>query len=133
MPLPSGSVGYYDQTPDMLVPDEGWILVNDSDLMYLWGDAKKLKTGVRYTATIPWYGDGGGAEGNASQRVGPLLSYMFYEKPGSAFDKPTLILLAQWHFQHRFRTGQDVSAAIPYIALAFSFEGDLIRWHRTSK
>jgi hypothetical protein len=128
MPLPDGSVGYYDQTPDMLVANDGWTLVNDADVIYLWGASAKLKTGVRYTGTLPWYGDGGGPEGNASHRIGPLISYMFYEKPGAAFDKPTLILLSQWHVQHRFRTGEDVSAAIPYLALAFTFEGDLLPW-----
>jgi len=133
MPLEAGDVGYYDQTPDMLVPGNGWLFTNDTNLMYLWGKSQKLKTGVRYTATIPFYGNGEGPEGNQSHRVGPMITYMLWDKPGSAFNKPTFILMSQWHVVHRFRTGEDVSAAIPYLALAFSFEGDLIPWAKTAK
>ena len=37
---------------------------------------------------------------------------------------PTAILLVQWWAQHRWRTGEDVHPAMPYIVLGFSFEGD---------
>lgn len=35
--------------------------------------------------------------------------------------------MAQWWLLHRFRTGEDVTQAYPYIAIAFRVEGDLFR------
>jgi len=37
-----------------------------------------------------------------------------------------VLVLAQWHLQHRFRTGEDVTAALPCLAVAFQFVGDLL-------
>jgi hypothetical protein len=39
----------------------------------------------------------------------------------------TLLLLVNWYLAHRWRTGQDVSAAIPYVLLGLSFHHDLLR------
>ena len=44
---------------------------------------------------------------------------------GDAFEKPTLLLIANWYLSHRWRTGADVTQAFPYLALAFRFEGTL--------
>lgn len=123
--LPVGDTVFYDQTPDMLVPDEGWMLQNDLDGIWLAG---KLKAGVRWTHVLPWYGNGLGDEGNALHRVGPLVAYTLREEPGAVVANPTILVLSQWHVVHRFRAGQEVSAAIPYLAVALTFEGDLIPW-----
>jgi len=120
-----GTSVYYDQTPDMLVPAKGWLMVSDLDGIYV-HPAEKLKVGVRWTYTAPWYGNGDGSEGNDSHRLGPLVAYTFFDRPGAAFNEPTALVLAQWHLQHRFRTGEDVSQALPYLALAFQFTGDLL-------
>ena len=47
---------------------------------------------------------------------------------GAAFNAPTVIAMVQWHVQHNYRTGADVHPAIPYVAVAFLFEGDIIPW-----
>ncbi len=125
MDLPEGMIAFYDQTPDIMAPNNGWVWANDLDVIGMFG---KLRAGVRYTAVVPWYGEGEGSDGNQVHRVGPLISYTFKNKPGSTFDQPAIVLISQWHVVHRFRTGQDVSQALPYLALAFTFQGDLIPW-----
>ena len=50
------------------------------------------------------------------------------QAPGSRFHAPTVILLAQWYTRHAYRTGEDVSQGLPYLAAAFIFSGDLIPW-----
>ena len=114
---------FYDQTPDVLVPNRGWVMVSDLDGIALLGS---LRAGVRWTYTAPFFE--GGSHGNDTHRIGPLLAYTFREEKGATIANPTALLLTQWHLKHRFRTGEDVSQAIPYLALAFLFEGDLIPW-----
>ncbi|MBW2258390.1 MAG: hypothetical protein JRI25_27875 [Deltaproteobacteria bacterium] len=71
--ITDGTVAYYDQTPDMLVPDKGWLMVSDLDVLYVHPD-NTLKAGVRWTYTAPYYGNGLKSEGNDSQRLGPRPS-----------------------------------------------------------
>lgn len=123
--LPEDAVAFYDQTPDMLVPLDGWLLVSDLDAIALLGP---VKAGARWTWTAPYFGEGDKSLGNDSHRVGPLVTYTFRERPGATIANPTALLLAQWHVKHPFRTGQDVSQALPYLALGFLFEGDLVPW-----
>lgn len=78
-------------------------------------------------------------------RIGPLIAYNFREASHSRFNAPTVFMALQWWVQHRYRTGatpeavaremalgnptvpQDfVSSAVPYVALGFSFRGDLL-------
>ena len=72
-----------------------------------------------------------------THRVGPALLYTIFDRPDLRFNKPTLILLMQWWAKSRYRTGQDVSAGIPYFVLGFRFEGDLLpdpkRWNAKSQ
>ena len=58
-------------------------------------------------------------------RTGPLLAYVFFDDPNTAFNKPAILLILNWNIKHRFRTGRDVSAAVPYVVLGFKFEGTL--------
>ncbi|MCA9687412.1 MAG: hypothetical protein KC457_34945, partial [Myxococcales bacterium] len=60
-------------------------------------------------------------------RLGPALGYVFYDQPQkrARFNKPTLLLMPQWNILHRWRTGRDVSAAMPTIVIAFAFSGQL--------
>jgi hypothetical protein len=63
---------------------------------------------------------------NEVHRLGPLVAHTFERRPGTRFDAPTLILLAQWHLVHRYRTGRDVDIGLPYLALVFQFTGGLL-------
>jgi hypothetical protein len=98
--------------------------------------------GVRGSAT-----DGCGA-GNffdpngPMHRIGPLIAYNIRESYHARFNAPTVFLAVQWWVSHRYRTGDRsaqetmlgnstaaadyVASAMPYLALGFSFRGDLL-------
>lgn len=129
--LRDGGKVFYDQTLDILVPDGGWSLTNDLDLLVLFNNG--LKLGARYTVTQAFYkkrhfqqGEPVSQPNGPTHRIGPAVLYTFYDKPQRRFNKPTLIVLSQWWARHRYRTGADVNAAVPYIVLGFLFEGDLL-------
>lgn len=114
---------FYDPLYDLLRPRSGWSLMNDADLLVYLLD-EHLIVGARYSLGVAfWPGDLGT---EATHRLGPLLAYRFFIEPGAAFDAPTAIALVQWHLEHPYRAGADVSQAIPYIVLGFAFQGDLL-------
>ncbi len=123
---------FYDQITDMLVPNDGWFLVNDVDVLALFDVG--LAIGARWTYSHPFYtatsyaptDDPSHAPNNDIHRLGLIAAYTFEDNHGARFDRPTLILIAQWHLVHRYRTGADVNVAAPYTALAFQFTGDLL-------
>ena len=124
---PHGPQYIYDKTLDVLRPNAGWAFTNDLDLLVLTDFG--LKAGARYTFTGVNYDDAVAtlADANApTHRVGPALAYTFFEDPiGTRWNAPTLLLLAQWWAVHRYRTGEESSAALPYILVGFSQRGDL--------
>jgi hypothetical protein len=128
--LRAGDTVSYDQTLDIAIPDDGWAMTNDLDVLYLAN--KQLTIGARYTLTEAFYqprhfqpAEPESRPNGPTHRVGPAVLYTFFNRPHQRFNKPTLIVLVQWWAAHRFRTGQDVSAAVPYFVLGFRFEGDL--------
>lgn len=122
----------YDIFYDLLVPNGGWFANNDVDVLYIapWG----LSAGVRWTANHAYYQSAHFAPGEDTSRspnmpmhrVGPLVAYSFWKNRGGAFDNPTLLFLANWWLAHRYRTGAEVSQAVPYIAVGFQFTGELL-------
>lgn len=127
--LNPGERTFYDQYLDLLHADEGWSIVNDLDVMYL-SDFGFI-FGARYTVAKAFHEPDVGPGAQAVHRVGPLVAYRFHEDEYSSFSQPTLILLTQWFVEHPYRTGQRVTQALPYIALAFSFNADL--WNSWKK
>jgi hypothetical protein len=129
--LRDGDRVFYDQFYDVLVPNEGWFLSNDTDLLYVTDFG--LVAGARHTVTHAFYGDRHFAPGEADldlnptmHRVGPFLAYTFSKDPaGTFFGNPTVLLIANWWLSHRYRTGEDVSVGLPYIVAGFMFTGDL--------
>jgi hypothetical protein len=133
MDLREGDSVYYEPRYDVLAPNDGWALTNESDLLYLTDFG--LVAGVRNTVVHAFYRDEHVREGESTNtanvpmvRFGPFLAYIFDDKPKKKFIKPTLILIVNWWLKNRYRTGQDVSQAFPYMVLAFKFQGDL--WSR---
>jgi hypothetical protein len=133
MKLSQGDRLFYNPRIDALVPDGGWAMVNDTDLVWL--TPFRLIAGVRFSVVHAFYRDGDYRAGESRDnintplmRVGPLLAYVFYDKPERRFNKPTLLMIINWHLKHRFRTGADVSRAIPYFVLGFRVSGEL--WKR---
>ena len=124
---------YLDPTLAALVPQKGFTLTDDLDV--LWLDGKGLVAGVRTSLLHPFFGDRHFAPGEAhfddanQLRSGPLVAYRFFKDDGKVFNAPTLFVLCNWYLQHRYRTGAEVSQAIPYLAVGFGFFGDLIGLH----
>lgn len=113
--LRSGDRYVYDSDFDTLVEDGGWLLTNDADLLLLPHDRWAL--GLRHHLSRPLYE---GGEKNAVHRLGPLVSYAFW--PEREYSSLRLLVLINWHLRHRFRTGQDVSAVVPWAALGLLWE-----------
>lgn len=120
---------FYNQYIDYLVKDGGFTITNDLDLFYLADFG--LLAGARYSLGIAFHDDSSTDAAQLTQRVGPVLGWRFFDEYGAAFNQPTLLLLVQWWLSHPYRTGDEVSQGIPYIALAFSFNGDL--WTSTQR
>ena len=123
---------FYDQYFDLLLPGAGWFLTNDADVLVQVNE--HLILGVRHSFADVFYRaadfapDGERDTDSApTHRIGPLAAWTFFDEPGAAFNRPTLVLILNWYLQHRFRTGADVSQAVPYVVLGFAFGGDLFR------
>jgi hypothetical protein len=129
--LREGDNVFYDQVTDMLMPDAGISLVSDFDAAYLGLDGR-LVLGVRYTASLPFYSADSYQEGepeendNSSHRAGPVVAYTFFNRDGAAFNAPTVLAMAQWWIDHRYRTGVETSQGTPLALVGFRVHGDLI-------
>jgi hypothetical protein len=113
------------------------VLINDSDI--LWVTNKGLSAGLRGTTTRSFFPKRVYADGQDTKdpigpmfRMGPLIAYSFFDKPEKKFNKPTLLLIAQWHLKQRWRTTVQGAGltdfthpAYPTITLGFAFFGDL--------
>ncbi len=131
--LREGDRVFYDQLFDVLVPNDGWTLVNDVDL--LWVSSFGLNAGLRWSLAEPLYDenrhyargeDANAAPSNSIHRLGLLAAYTLSSTPGGRLDTANAVLIAQWPLLHRWRTGADVSGALPYIALALQLRGNLL-------
>lgn len=128
----AGDRVFYDQISDLLVPNDGWTLTNDVDVLGMLDFG--LTIGARWTYSHAFYDASHYLPGEDPtfvpetdiHRLGILGAYTFEDNQGARFDRPTIILILQWHLVHRYRTGADVHVAAPYAALAFQFTGDLL-------
>lgn len=129
---------YYDIRIDALVPNNGWVIFNDTDLMWAQdfkGPRKStLLAGARATVIKAFYpdsvyepGDPSGDPNGPIFKIGPNIGYIFYDRPKERprFNRPTLLLIPQWNVIHRWRSGRDVNIGYPTISLAFVFTGQL--------
>jgi hypothetical protein len=132
---------FYAVRYDILAPARGWMLANDTDLLWLQnmkGPRKAtLMAGARASTLMPFFPERVYEEGDVIEnpvgpqfRLGPAFGYIFYDRPDRhpRFNRPTLLLMPQWNIKHRWRTGRDVSTAFPTIIMAFVFTGQL--WGR---
>ncbi len=114
---------FYDQYWDRLAPDERWMVLVDSDVLFV---AEKLRLGLRHTFSDTLDGVEGTDGALAHHRVGPLFAWQFADEGGtSAFDHPTLFVLSQWWLQHPYRAGQEQPSGLPLLAIGFAFDGTL--------
>lgn len=129
--LRPGDVLFYEAGADTLVPNNGLVLSNDVDVAWL--TRVHLAVALRYTLVVPLYQPGHYAPGdvhdsalNRQQRLGPALAYTFLDRQFTRFHSVTLFGVAAWYLEHRYRTGADVSAAVPYLLGGVSFQSDLL-------
>jgi hypothetical protein len=120
-----GQVAFYDQSTDLLAPNNGWVWTNDFDLLALLPNGFTL--GARWTAAQALHGTEGQAS-RVNHRVGPILAVTLFNRPGASFNTPTLFLITQWNAQHPYRTGQESKTIVPTVAVGFAFTGDLVPW-----
>ena len=134
MNLRAGDHVWYESTLDVALPGKGMVFANDLDLLYQvkLGGAT-LNVGPRYTVVAPFYSADqvlptqfvGGVD-NGLQRLGLLAAYTFYDDGYSKFNKPTALLMSSWYLKQRYRTGADVSQAVPYLLIGFAFQSDFL-------
>jgi hypothetical protein len=130
MRLRDGDRVWYDATLDTLVPGKGFNYTNDLDVLFL--GRPPLVLGARYSLVEPLYASRHLAEGedltvdNSHHRVGLLAAYVFWDEGYTAFNKPAVLLNVAWYLTHRYRTGAEVSQAVPYVVLGFAFQSDLL-------
>ncbi len=132
--LRDGDTSFYEPINDLIVPNRGWFLSNDVDAFYLIGlGERSLAIGARWTYSAPLFQDRHYADGedpdsgprNDIHRLGLIAAFTLWNRPGARFNKPTFILISQWHLHHRYRTGQEVAQAVPYFGIGFRVSGDV--------
>ncbi len=133
MSVKDGDTVWYEPYWDMMLPSSGWYLLNDADLLFYVTD--QLIIGARYSLTSVTYdasdyrpGERRNNINSPDHRLGPLVAYTFWDDPEATFNRPTVVLILNWYLKQRFRTGADVSQAMPYIVLGFAFRGDLLEF-----
>jgi hypothetical protein len=130
MGLRDADTVWYEATLDTMVPGNGLTYANDLDVLFL--GLPPLVLGARHSLVKPVYssrqlGDGQALSvNNGHHRLGLLAAYVFYDEGYTAFNKPAIILNVAWYLRHRYRTGADVSRAMPYVVLGFAFQSDLL-------
>jgi len=117
---------------DVLAPETGWLHTTDTDLLYVNGGP--FTVGIRHTWLAVQYqeenflnGESTDTENTPLHRLGPLFAYKFNNRSMTRFNQPTVFVLANWWLQHRYRTGQEISQALPYVVIGFTFNGNLGR------
>lgn len=123
MNLQDGHTVFYEITLDVLAPGQGLVIANDLDVLFIGVD--NLVAGLRFTSTHAFYGEVD-SPNTPTHRVGPILLYTFKSEPGARLNEPSLLVLANWWTRHRYRAGQAVSQAMPYLVVGFTYTGDLL-------
>ena len=123
MRLRRGDRFFYEAGSDTLVPNGGLVVSNDVD--FAWLTRWHLAIALRYTVVVPLY-ENEPSGLNRSQRLGPALAYTFLDRRFTRFHSVTIFGVAAWYLEHRFRTGADTSAALPYLLGGVSFQSDFI-------
>lgn len=127
--LRAGDRVFYESTADALVEPGGVTLTNVADVV--WSVSRyRLYVGLQYVLIHPFYSDGAYRAGephvnpNSSQRLVGAAAWTFFRRSAGALRQVTAVAQLGWYLQHRWRTGRDSSAALPYLlgGLAVSME-----------
>jgi hypothetical protein len=130
MRLSDGDTVFFEFGNDILHANGGWVLTNDTDLVWLFDAPVRLV--VRHSLTHAFYtqddflpGEPVSQPNGPTLRVGPGVLWTLFDYPGARFNRPSIGVLAQWWVRHRWRTGDQIHPALPYAVIAFQFEGDI--------
>ena len=115
-----GDTVFYDPFLDNVLPAEGWGHTNELDLLYL---RKRLVAGLRWTHVKAFLDEVPDDPNEAQNRLGPLVLYEVYRKRKGGLTSIKVLGLFQWYLQHRYRRGQETTAALPMLAVGAIFEG----------
>ena len=121
---------WFDIYTDQLSPRDGWTMQQDNDVLYV---KDRLVIGIRHTWSRSWLSDAamkpvaeGAPRPDQTHRVGPLIAWKL-RSPETYADKayrsPTLLLIAQFWAVHPYRAGQEITRAIPWLILGYTFDG----------
>jgi hypothetical protein len=130
MRLRNGDPLYYDLPLGLLAPNHGWLVSNETDVLY--GPATGLQVGLRHGLYHASYARSDVRIAPARARattpvelLGPLVVYSFFsENEAKRFNDPAVFLCVAWWLRHPYRTGAEVSQAVPYAVLGWTFRGD---------
>jgi hypothetical protein len=135
----------YEPTFDTLLPDKGWSVATDTDVLYVPGNG--LAAGIRHSWVKPMYSakhftdaadEAAYDNQNSHHRVGFFGAYTFKDVGPSRFNKPTAILIVSMYVKHKYRAGEPDTLdpghdaddyrtrAFPYFIAGFAFESDFI-------
>ena len=129
MALKSGDRWYFQPRVDLLVQNKGWYLADDADVGFI--TPFGLNVLARTSIFHAFYTDVDTATkrlNTPSLLFGPMLTYQFFDRAQASYNKPTLILYTAWWLRNRYRSGTEVGGGVPFVLLAFKFEGDI--WWR---
>jgi hypothetical protein len=129
--VPAGDRFYYDLPYSLLAPRNGWMVGSETDLSFAL--TRRFNLGLRLAVYHAWYPAeaiaGATARADAITPIvyfGPTAAFKFRAINGaSRFKNATVFLILAWWLRNPYRTGQEVSAAIPYPTLVFAFEGEV--------
>lgn len=128
--LHQGDRVLYDPSYDTVVYRNGWAAQNDTDVGVKYGD---LVAGLRNTVVLAWYPSGAREPGGTADdpntpaiRLGPIAQYTLFSGGKGIVDTASIVTVVQWHLQNRYRTGTEVSAALPLLGIGFTIAGDLL-------
>lgn len=120
----------YDPSFDTVVYRNGWAAQNDTDVGVKYGN---LVAGLRNTVVLAWYPSTARESGAPAEnpntpalRLGPIAQYTLFAGRGGLVDTASVVTVVQWHLQNRYRTGTEVSAALPLLGIGFTVAGDLL-------
>lgn len=131
----AGDTVYYDQFYDVLAPNRGFYVNNDTDVLFMTDFG--LVVGARMNTTMPLYGPEHDSalertaetlsqQNGPTLRLGPVITYTLYDDPSALINKPTILMIGNWWLAHRYRTGVDVSQLMPYFLIGFQVTTDLL-------
>lgn len=123
--LRGGDRVFYEPREDTLVARKGTLAGNDLDLILT--PAGSLVIGARYTWLHAVYDDSDFDPSDADffnpntpqQKLGPIFAFIHKPQDSRWLHQTVGVLTIQWHLRHRWRAGENVSQAIPYVWLGF--------------